>query len=230
MSLPAVTFDDLQAAFRLVDFDHTPAHMRMAPNPRGLRMYDNGAPPREAGVLALIYPEAGALRVILTRRTDTLRGHSGQISFPGGQRDLRDESFTATALRETYEELGISPGDVAVIGHLSPIYIPPSHYNVYPTVGYLPSMPAFQPNSDEVAEILSFALDDLLDPHYRREEEREFQGFRAKIPYYQVAGHKVWGATAVMLSELEARLRTALQQRMLNVSGQNYTPDDGTGL
>jgi 8-oxo-dGTP pyrophosphatase MutT (NUDIX family) len=206
-----ITFDHLQNAFTLGEFNHVSAQEHMAPNPRGQLIQQIDTPPKEAGVLALIFPKADVLHVVLTRRTDTLRGHSGQISFPGGKRDPEDISFTATALRETCEELGICDDEVEVIGQLSRFYIPPSHFNVYPTVGYIPYEPLFSPNPYEVAEVFSFALNDLLDKRYRDVEYRDFQGIRVKIPFYKVHEHKVWGATAVMLSELEHRLRVALR-------------------
>lgn len=166
---------------------------------------------REAGVLVLVIPEtAGDLHIVLTRRTDTLRGvHRGQISFPGGQRDPDDKSFAATALRETCEELGICE-DITVLGTLSPVYIPPSHFHVHPLVGTMARTPEFHPNPDEVAEVFTFAVDGLVDDSHKRTEYREFNGTQFAVPYYEVQGHKVWGATAVMLSELEFRLRSVL--------------------
>ncbi|MEQ8674497.1 MAG: CoA pyrophosphatase [Aggregatilineales bacterium] len=208
--MPEITLDTVKECLRIDSFDHIESHLRMAPLPRGMSPDPNGTPPREAGVLALLVSEVDGLHVVLTRRQAHLRGHSGQISFPGGKRDPEDESFTDTALRETQEELGIMPDDVRVLGQLSAVYIPPSNFNVYPTVGYLPTTPYFRPNPDEVAEVFTLPLNDLIDEHLKQYEYRDFQGVRVKIPYYLVHGHKVWGATAVMLSELEHRLHLML--------------------
>lgn len=208
-----ITLDHLQAAFALVDFNPLSAQAQMAPYPRGVLPQYHGTPPRQAGVLALVHPSTDdALHIVLTRRTERLRGHSGQISFPGGQRDPEDSTFIATALRETCEELGLCDQTIAIIGALATVYIPPSHFEVHPTVGYLHSPPRFQPNPDEVAEVLSIPMRDLLDEARKGLEYRDIQGFRVRVPYYQLGGHKVWGATAAMLSELEARLRAVLAQ------------------
>jgi 8-oxo-dGTP pyrophosphatase MutT (NUDIX family) len=212
MTAPIVTIEHLREALQLSNFDYGPAQERMAPRPRGILPQNEGVPPREAGVLALVYPEMDGQHIVLTRRTETLRGHSGQISFPGGRRDPDDPSFTATALRETCEELGIC-NDIEVVGMLSPFYIPPSHFNVYPTVGALDYKPDFNPNPAEVAEVFSFALGDLINDEYKFEEFRQFNDRRVRIPYYMVREHKVWGATAVMLSEIESRLRVVMDGR-----------------
>ncbi len=207
-----VTFNDLDAALALPDFDPVPAQMRMVPPVRRF-VPPEGVTPRTAGVLVLIYPEADGLHILLTRRTEALRSHSGQISFPGGRYSPdQDDSFTATALRETCEELGLCD-DVRILGSLSRLYIPPSNFEVYPTVAALDAPPRCIPNPDEVAEVFSLPIRDLLDANTKQSEDRPYQGSPISVPYYAVRGHKVWGATAAMLSELESRLRTVLEHR-----------------
>ena len=204
-----ISLEQVYQAVNLPDFDAPAAHARMAP--LGRRMTPpNGTAPRQAGVLALLFPEDDALQLVLTRRTDTLRGHSGQVSFPGGQRDPNDDSFMATALRETCEELGVCDPAITIIGTLSKMYIPPSNFEVIPTVAYLPARPDFSPNPDEVAEVFTFPLDSLLDEQIKVIEDWNFSGTSVPVPFYSIDGHKVWGATAVMLSELEARLRAVI--------------------
>ncbi len=215
MTTALITLEALHSALALPDFRPgaaraLAAQLRMSPQPRGPHPDTRDNPPRQAGVLVLVYPQDSALHITLTRRTDTLRGHTGQISFPGGRRDPQDATFVQTALRETCEELGVCGADLTVIGELTPVYIPPSHYDVHPVVACTPEKPQFTPNPHEVAEVFSLTLDALVDPRTKQAETRELFGYTVHVPYYLVQGHKVWGATAVMLSELEARLLAAL--------------------
>ncbi len=166
-------------------------------------------------MLLLFHDNEQRLHVVLTLRHAGLRGHSGQVSFPGGRLDEQDKSLTDTALRETGEEIGIIGDKIRLLGEMPRFYIPTSHHDVYPTVGYFETLPSFRPNPEEVVEVFSLALEDLLHPRYKREERRKIQGTDVWVPYYDVGGHKVWGATAVMLSELEERLRQILPKVVL---------------
>ncbi len=208
----AITANHLQHCLGLPSFNPERAHRAMIPPQRPFYPPPEQAP-RQAGVLALIHPEpqdAEALHIVLTRRTEHLRGHSGQISFPGGRRDPEDASFTATALRETCEELGICADPIQVLGALTSVYIPPSNYQVHPRVGLLTHKPQMRPNPAEVAEVFSVPLSALLDPSQRRVESWPFNGQTVNVPYFLFKGHKVWGATAIMLNELAERLRVVL--------------------
>lgn len=167
---------------------------------------------RESSVLMLLYPNTDeVLHFVLIRRPEYDGVHSGQIAFPGGARE-GNESLETTALRETYEEIGV-PGDhITLLGTLSPMYIPPSNFMVYPYVGYYPTRPTYIPDRREVAEIIEPPLHLLTDKTIVQYEPRDLHRLgRTIVPCYAICGHKVWGATAMMLSEFAAILEQHLQ-------------------
>ena len=184
-----------------------PAQLAMVPEPRpGHKAYFEVEDTcRKAGVLVLLYPKDGALRVLLTRRTDQVLHHRGQISLPGGEQHP-GESMEATALRETSEELGIDLGAVRVLGRLTPLYIPPSNFCIYPTVAHIASPLEFRPQPEEVAEVIEPPIDRLADPASVRRETWHYGGQDQVVPFYGYEGHKIWGATAMVLSEFLALL------------------------
>jgi 8-oxo-dGTP pyrophosphatase MutT (NUDIX family) len=157
-------------------------------------------------VLVLFYPAPdGELRIVLTRRTERLESHRGQISLPGGSMDPGEDA-RAAARREAQEELGIDPESLELLGELSPLYIPPSRFCVYPVVAYAARPLRFTPSEEEVAEVLEVPVKQLLVPATRCEETWELRGDPVLVPFYAVGPHKVWGATAMMLCELLALL------------------------
>ncbi len=158
---------------------------------------------REAGVLALLFPLADEPAVLLTVRRDDLNNHAGQISFPGGRREP-GEDLRATALREAHEEVGLAPEAVEILGALTPLYIPPSNFCVYPFVGVTTRAPDLRPHDAEVAEVLAVPLARLTAPGIRRREPWTLRGRTIEVPFFDLDGHKVWGATAMMLAELLA--------------------------
>lgn len=203
------TIDDIRRALSIPDFDAVAAQAKMMPDARPRqRPAQQRGNARLGGVLALLYCYKNTLTVVLTRRRDDLNAHAGQISFPGGRKE-KSESLLVTALRETEEEIGVRREEVEVLGELAALYIPPSDFEVHPFVGwsYEGKRPSFTPNSSEVAEILEVSLPHLMHPQTRFEEPWDFRGHEITIPYYAVGEHKIWGATAMMLSELFERLR-----------------------
>ncbi|MCY3834274.1 MAG: CoA pyrophosphatase [Chloroflexi bacterium] len=205
-----ITFDHVSQALALEDFDSNGARLRMAPRPRGWTKRDH--PPSPAAVLILIFAadDDGRLNIVLTLRNADLRGHSGQVSFPGGRREAQDKNLTETARRETCEEIGICGDQLSIMGRLPRFFIPASHHDVRPVIARCDGALAFKPKPDEVVEVFAVALEDLLQPRYKFVEQRLMRGVNVHVPYYDVAGHKVWGATAMLLSELEGRLRRVL--------------------
>lgn len=181
------------------------AQLRLAPGPRmNLEMARiDGKPCRHAAVLALVYPNEDQFNLLLTVRSERLAAHPGQISFPGGGVE-GDETLVETALREAEEEVALDPDDVDVIGGLTPLYVPPSNFCVHPFVGYSRVLPALHPSDDEVHALLHVNLSRLFDHGSFITERWTLHGSEIDVPMYRYASYKIWGATAMMLSELQA--------------------------
>ncbi|MGE5414319.1 MAG: NUDIX hydrolase [Syntrophomonadaceae bacterium] len=141
----------------------------------------------------------GALRVLLTRRAETVEHHRGQISFPGGVEEPDDETAWETAVRETEEELGIAPGDVRPLGALTPL-VTVTEFFVEPFVGAIPYPHALRPAEAEISEVIDVPVAALLDP--RVLERRVLPGRQEPTLFYHYGPHVIWGATARMLKEL----------------------------
>jgi 8-oxo-dGTP pyrophosphatase MutT (NUDIX family) len=161
--------------------------------------------PRQSAVLAPLFEEAGEARVLLTRRASTLRSHQSEVSFPGGQVD-DGESLTAAALREAWEEVGIDPATVTIIGVLSPLVTFSSAALITPFVGALPGRPSVRVNAAEVARVFDVALADLLAPGVYHAERWAMGGAARDLHFFDLPGDIVWGATGRMLWELLVRV------------------------
>ena len=160
--------------------------------------------PRESAVLAMIYPRKNELHTLLMLRPIYEGVHSGQISFPGGKKEAYDPSLEHTALREFTEETGSTTKEILILGALSPIYIPPSRVIVTPFIGYTESLGECDPDPNEVAALIEAPLSLLLAGEIlkKRQQYMEMLGVEMEVPYYDVHGHVVWGATAMMIAEL----------------------------
>ena len=159
---------------------------------------------RQSSVLILFYPDGDQIYLVLMLRPEYPGVHSGQISFPGGKYEETDESLIYTALREAKEEIGIDPMKVQILGQLTEMYIPPSNFLVTPVVGYQASRPFFVADPKEVKSIIEIRMADLLDNRNRQMKKMKLSlGFSLKVPSYCVNGHVIWGATAMILSELK---------------------------
>lgn len=165
---------------------------------------------RPAATLLAIYPDAGGELVIpLTVRHDDLRAHAGEVSLPGGAVDAADASREAAALREAWEEIGLVPEEVRVVGELDDVWIPVSNFELRPFVATLASRPTLVPHDREVAAIVELPLRALWDPEVAGVEEFEVRGFRLRAGVYRFGGVRVWGATAITLGMLATVLDTA---------------------
>ena len=201
-----MTIDDVRRALQR-PLPGLAAQAHMAPPYRRDMIKHMLNPPacRQAGVLVLLYPRDGRLHFPLTRRPDSVEFHKGQISLPGGSQE-NGESLCQTALREAQEEIGVDAASVEVIGQLSQLYVPPSNFCIQPFVGYVAQRPNFRTEVVEVAELIEAPLHALLDSATVHVEDWELRGSLWPIPFYQFGPHKVWGATAMILSEFVAML------------------------
>ena len=177
------------------------AHRRMAPRPRiGWKPDVLPANCKEAAALLLLYPKDDAAHVVLTLRTDSLPTHPGQVSFPGGGLQVGETSYQA-ALREGWEEVGIKPSHVEVVGLLSPLHIPVSGTLLHPVTAVCANTPTLRAQEREVARTLEVPVSELCNAEQVREETRVFAGQRCQVPYFLLDDCKVWGATAMVLAE-----------------------------
>lgn len=207
-----IDYHQVKLALQLADFDAVAAQLKMIPYPRPIqRPMSRSGNPRLAAVLILLYPHHDDLHFALIERNQYEGVHSGQISLPGGQREP-DEALATTALRETFEEVGVPPSEVELLGELTTIYIPPSDFEVHPYVGYTTTQPQWQPDPHEVADLIEAPLQCLFDDNLKQVGAVPTSRGALEAPYYAISGRKVWGATAIILSEFEQRLRLTLDR------------------
>ena len=175
------------------------AHLIMAPSFRGSFEHEDG--PSRAAVMALLYPSGEDVHLIFIKRNEYDGPHSGQISFPGGAWEEHDGTLENTAIRETREELGIHE-DIEILGKLTPLHIPVSNFLVAPFLGWLSHRPEYRPDASEVQYVIEARLSELLKPENCRSERMYRHDQYVEAPYYLAGKEKIWGATAMMLSEI----------------------------
>lgn len=168
--------------------------------------------PRNAAVMMLFYPKAKETYLVLIVRNSYKGIHSAQIAFPGGKFEAEDVDFKTTALRETEEEIGISQDKIEVVKAFSPMYIPPSNFMVYPFLGICKEEIEFIPDVIEVASIIELPLDVFRNDAILTVENltTSYASF-IDVPAFKIEGHIVWGATAMMLSELRDVLNSIIK-------------------
>ena len=192
------------------------AHSLMAPPYRMVKFKStqiSEMKPRMAAVLLLLYPnEFGEMNFVLTRRRVYNGMHSGQISFPGGKPDPLDNDLWATALRETYEEIGILPDEVIYIRNLSKLYVPPSNFLIIPYLGYLQTPDVFKPDPREVEAILEISLMDFINKESVLTKQLNSNSTTITVPAYIFDQNVVWGATAMILSEFKMLFSSLLSK------------------
>lgn len=183
------------------------SHIKMAPEHRADELFkvnQDDFNPRLSAVLIILFHEDEKLKIVFIRRSEYVGIHSGQIAFPGGRYEKSDEDLRTTALREVEEEIGIKADAVQILGHLTDLYIPPSNFMVRAYIGYLNEKPVFDIDDREVQEVLVLDFEHFKHPDVIK--VREFKTHNSNrltnAPYFDVEGAVIWGATAMILTEL----------------------------
>lgn len=190
------------------------SQIKMAPHPAGMtgdellneykkfRITDPPPTARMSAVMILFYYSDGRLYFPLILRP-TYRGvHSGQVSFPGGSYEKEDKNLLQTALRECYEEIGVDKSCIEIFGSLTDIYIEPSNFFVSPRVGWCNKLPEFKIDPDEVEELIEISVDELIGSRVAFRKKKK-DGKKYSIPFFDIQDRFIWGATAMILSELK---------------------------
>jgi 8-oxo-dGTP pyrophosphatase MutT (NUDIX family) len=213
-----MNFDDFtirSSKIKNLPLPGTTSHYKMAPLIRIKELeagYIKKKNPKKAGVLALFYPnERQSTNLLLILRKTYQGVHSNQIGFPGGKSEEKDQDIMQTALRETHEEVGVPPQQVSIIKSLSEIYIPPSNFEVQPFIGLYENPKPFVLQDSEVESLVEVSLSDFMDD--AKVFTQKLSTSYAKnidVPAFKLNGYTVWGATAMMLSEIKELLRQVL--------------------
>ena len=171
----------------------------------------NSECPNPAAVLILLFPVKQDIRFFLTKRTNVVQYHKGQISLPGGAWE-EGEQLWGTALRETNEEIGVREDHIQFIGELTPLFVPVTGFLIHPFVGWVDEEPETSPDPTEVESLFSASVLSLTDQNSCQCEERTIRGHVFDVPYFQLNREKVWGATSMILSEFKTVLKEVIDE------------------
>jgi 8-oxo-dGTP pyrophosphatase MutT (NUDIX family) len=187
------------------------AQLRFMPTPprSGWKPGEFPSDARIAAGLLLLYPGERGPSIPLTVRASSLRRHAGQISLPGGATDP-GETLAQAATREAHEEIGVDPGGVRVLGELTPVHVLVSGFTLHPIVGIIDARPSFTLAAHEVEEVIEVSVEDLQDASSIRQGTRTREGLAIEYPYFDLMGHQVWGATAMVLGEFICLLQAGV--------------------
>ena len=179
------------------------AHQKMLPPGRRLKTHNGELSlVKPSSVLLLLFPEGDQIYICLIKRPSTMTHHPGQISFPGGKIEKEDLSAEMTALREAQEEVGINPSIIQIIGKLSELYVEVSKFLIHPFLAWADQKPDFLVNASEVEELILFPLTDFIANETILETELDTLSGLLRVKYYPFKSEIIWGATAMILSEL----------------------------
>ena len=178
--------------------------MMITPNRFPIENQENEGIP--ASILLLLYPLGGKWFFFLTKRSQDLEHHKGQISFPGGVVE-KNESKMNAAIRETNEEIGVDKDVIKIIGTLTPLYVPVSNFHISPYVGWTEEKPHTKVQGSEVKRVFSVSINDLILEKNLKTKKDFFSNKSVRVPYFDLNGETVWGATSMILSEFKFILR-----------------------
>ncbi len=161
---------------------------------------------KPSAVLILLHEHHSEICFFLTERTHTVEHHRGQISLPGGAQEP-GETLWETALRETHEEIGVSANHIEILGPISPLFVIVTGFMIYPYIGMTHSLLEINPEPNEVETVFPVSVNDLIDGHNMKTENRNIRGFNVNVPYFHFGNYKVWGATSMILNEFRTLLK-----------------------
>ena len=164
-----------------------------------------------SAVLILLYLEDNEIHFFLTKRSNELEHHKGQISLPGGTQE-ENEELTHTALRETQEEIGINKTSISIIGSMTPLFVPITGFMIHPFIGYSSNKLEPTPDPSEVEAIFSVNILDLLNETNQTIEKRNIRGYDVEVPYFKLNNYEVWGATSMILSEFRDLIKSIKEE------------------
>ena len=208
------SIDQLKQKFQL-PLPGVSSHLKMAPPHRVreiVNQLDNAENAKKSAVLILFFHDADALKMIVIRRSVYVGTHSGQIAFPGGRYEEEDKEVRITALREIEEEIGIPENEIEIIGRLTDIYVPPSNFLISVFVGYLSQKPVYKIDEREVDEVIEIPFAEFYKSDLIKEKTFYVNSIKAadNAPYYNLTNAEIWGASAMVISELLDVLREPL--------------------
>jgi len=195
-------FTEVLKAALQKDLPGEKAQKKMAPIVLNNIKFEFKNEPRESAVTILFYEEDKKIKIIFIKRNEDGKAHSGQVAFPGGKYELEDKNLKTTALRETFEEIGIEQSKIKIIGQLTPLYIPISNFRVTPFVAYLENVPTYKISESEVQKIITAEITEFFNDKNLGTRELKRNEIIISAPFFGVQNDIVWGATAMITSEL----------------------------